>query len=633
VTGGTYVVGVTRDDGLLLSLLEDFRRATHDTGAHTLIRYTGANEPEVLDLPHPHPVNPLLGLSHVPLPGGLICVRHTPDRSGICFLAFVIHADGSDTVYTGESTGPLSAEPDGLRRYSLQYLMMSKIAWGQAMLPRSHTPDRWLLLKAFKSVVDAVEAGVPADIDPVELSDGVIRQSIARDLRALLHAENPLAPELPNTEWATLCEYAPFLGRASWDELDTVVLAKELGYSSDVGRWWTARGIGCLEQIDMPEVGECLAWLEIEQPLVAEHLRMRLDEFGAPIDEAAGTPADRWRARWRGEDPASLVVLANDITPECHGQHRSLLVGYLRNDTMQLSRSFVIELTSGPTAGVDFTSVRRAGPADGVMLFLAGEVSWSAVVLNREGVHGTGSSAISSMIDQFAGPSDDPELVAALRRVLTGRATFDSPGTPFEWLSRRVLFGLARTLETGRMQVPMPTPGPNQRPLNEMPGIEAPYDAESGRPRTSTVIDVNLIILALAHATPLVRAAFPSGWLEDVQRRAAAGDRDEALWDMLSTGVQNLRSLHWADLRVEPIAEAWSIPLDEAEWWRAEGIGPAQIMRLPDETESMLRCCYAIRGSWDRDASGRHLIARIKQLFGEDVPVLWSFLPDYGQPT
>lgn len=54
---------------------------------------------------------------------------------------------------------------------------------------------------------------------------------------------------------------------------------------------------------------------------------------------------------------------------------------------------------------------------------------------------------------------------------------------------------------------------------------------------------------------------------------------------------------------------------------------PREVLLIPQETESMIRCATVIARLSDISAAIKHLRQRLELLFGQDVPVLWSLLP------
>lgn len=557
----------------------------------------------------------------------VIYVQHRPADPGINFQAFVFWPNQEHCALFGDDSGAVESVSGGAANFPMTYLLLSRIAWGTPLLPTGHSPDNWIMRASTKDFVDEVTGSGRADGGGTYWhADENLRLGIAKRIATLRRAANPLAAVAVEgqDEWYKLHEFGSFLGRVDWSNLDTATLAIELGHDEDAATWWTSQGIGCLEQVGLPTVEQCLSVLKVKYPIVESNLWSMLGAFERAVTSHYVSPIRRMRARWQSDDPLALVHLAREVIASNAITEGPLLVGYTRTDSgrlQQVSQSTLNTATN--SIGLDFAAVPSVGPTDGVLLIGVNANGWTAHAVNRDGEHGMAKSSIDDDAYQFVTPIVDPEILAALRRTVTGHASFDTDFTPFQWTRRRIMFGVAQALE----KLPADHDAIGQiigALASVLPVPDAGADDQPGSTSIERFIDLTVLLKIPTHVQLLLTASSSANGPQD----AKPGDVDyEALWHRLSEGLAEVRRLQWEDMRVEPLAEAWAIPIREAEWWRAEGLGTRQSLLIPDETESMIRCATVIARVTDGSAATDHLRMRMESLFGDDIPVLWNLVP------
>ncbi|TXI53379.1 hypothetical protein [Mycolicibacterium mageritense] len=613
------------DERRVLGFLEQVRTEKKAHGTHAFYRVLPGNPPkmEAFTLPPAGARNPLIGLSHIAM-ATVIYVRYQPADMGINFRAFAFWPNETHAALFGDDGGAIESVPSGAENFPMMYLLLSRIAWGKPSLPIGYSPDNWILRAAMKEVVDdATSSDLPDGKEAVWRADDILRRGIAKRIAVLRRADDPVnafAVE-GQDDWTVLHRFAPFLGGIRWSDLDTASLATELGYTDDAARWWTAEGIGCLEQVDLPTVQQSLTSLKANYPVVEGNVWGMSYALERAITSDYVAPIDRLRARWHADDPLKLVHLTRKVVATNDNSQAPLLVGYTRTDTGQLQpvSRVTLEFASN-SIGLDFTGVHNVGPADGVLLIGRSADEWTAQAVNREGEHGSAASSLDDDAHQFVAPVGDPEILAALRRVATGHARFDADCTPFELARRQIMYGLARTLES------LPLDSRMIRSLAAAdPESESDANEESQPNMIESLIDIKLVSLLNAHLQPLLAASYPDD--QPVEMESSNDDLNATrLWERLTVALVGLRELRWTDMRIEPLATAWTIPMKEAKWWQAEGLGPRQALLIPEECESMMRCATVLTRAPEGSTLSSYLRGRLESLFGHDIPALWSLV-------
>lgn len=615
------------DEHWMVQFLERVRADNAEQGIHVLYRILPGSTPkwDTVTLPVQGARDPLIGLSYVPT-ATVVYARYRPAKSGVNFLAFVFWPDGSHCALIGDNSGPIQSVVDGASNFRMTYLALSRIAWDTPMLPGGHSPDNWIVRAALKDFVTEVTCSGLVDSGATYWqADENLRLGIAKRIATLRRAANPHIAVVTEgqDEWYKLHDFAPFLGRLDWSDLDSVTLATDLGYTDDAARWWTSQGIGCLELVDLPTTQQSLSALKVKYPIAEGNVWSMLGAFERAVSNHDVSPAERMRARWQADDPQALLHLTREVVANNANRRGQMLIGYARTDSGQLQQLSQVAVNyAANSIGLDLAAVPDIDQADGVLLIGVNECGWTAQAANRDGEHG---AAVSSADDnlQFVAPIADADSVAALRRTFTGHASFDVDYTPFDWLRRRIMFGVTRALEK------LPVQRDAIRPITAalatlLPSLDVDTDTQDGSASIERMLDLTLLLQTIAHAKPIVAASLPADWLDD----AESGNHDPAaLWQLIAEGLAGVRQLRWDDLGVEPLAEAWAIPTAEATWWGANGLGQRQLLMLPDETESMIRAANVIVRVSDSSAPTKHLRQRLELLFGQDVPVLWSLLP------
>lgn len=581
----------------LLDLLQRIRLSTRDQGVHALYRvFRTGREADVVPLPDPGSPDLLVGFSHVAAPF-VIYVHHVPDQSEHCFRAVVYGGDGTGDTFTAGASGPLVPDPPGPWQTTRLDLLLQRVAWGKPILLHQFSPEKWALSASLRAVADAVERG--------ELTDGgdgaleateLLRRGIAERIAVLRRAENPSRPIRVEgaDDWHRVMRFAPFVGAVEWDDLDAETLGAELGYPADTARWWTTRGMAYIAQVDVPGVQELLDTLRAAVPRIGGNMWSWAAAFENSVTPHYVSPAQRWRNRWQKDGPLALLRLVRETQSARPGAEGTLVIGYRRTDAGELIP--LTQLDIGPVyqvVGPELMSIPQMDAADGVLLIEPNACGWAAVAMNRDGEHGRGSSDLSDDAHQFLEGITEAEILSALRRILTGNARFDVMCSPVELARRAVLYGLARAFERANIGADLKT--------------------------ATTVIDLGLLGLLNRHIVPLL----------PLEGGPTIGERpDSATWEWLASSIRTVHEhISWQDVRLDALAEAWSVPLDVARWWGQEGLAGREAQCVPDETESMIRCAAALSDYADAAEIFAHVRARAQQLFGEDLPVLWNLVP------
>ncbi len=607
--------------GSFLGLLERYRAAMTAEGSGELLVRFFSDKPETVGIPYPQPGIALRGLSHVPDARLVVNVQYVAERD--TFTAIAVLPDGTGTVFIGNSDGPIVLVPDGFQRLPLMHLVMTRIACGAALpVGDGWLVPEWLLRAAVATVAEVLIEIRDGVSEVVAYADGLLRENISDRIGALRHVDDaPSGLRTVNYDWPTLYESAPFLGGLDWADVDDETFAVARGTGADAGKWWTAQGLANLELISLPDVEDSLARLKSTRPEVAGHLRRAADACAERMFAGRVPPNDRLRARWRTDNPAELTRLVRKIVADPDFTRGYALVGYRRNDgrLQQFSRvDSVVDEHGLPS--LDATGIESIGPADGVVIIAKTDAGWTASALNREHEDGVAASAEPGV--EFLAAIPEGESLAMLRRLLFGRDRVQPVCDPHEWLCRRILYGVALTLETGKIEG-------RDRPEAPSNGEQRSANLENVAEHESPMrllIDAALTAVFLEHVDPFVRALSSGPSLMAVPDEKLSGD---AHWDTYAEVMKDLRTLDWPCFRAEPLAEAWGHPLTEAQWWGAEGIAYLQARRIPEPTESLLRCAFVIGRGPSPSDSLQHLCDRTKQVFGDDVSVLWDLLPEF----
>ncbi len=607
--------------GSFVGLLESYRAVMVAEGSGEMLIRFFEDKPDTVPIPYPQPGMALRGLSHVPDAELVLNVQYIAENG--TFTAIAVLPDGTGTVFLGDSGGPIVRVPDGFQRLPLMHLVMTKIACGVAHpVGDGVSVSEWLLCSAVATVADEL-IGVSFDgaSEAVVYADNRLRDGI-RDRIAALHRSDG-APRLRTVsqDWRALNDAAPFLAGLDWADVDDETFAVARGSSADEGKWWTAQGLANLELISLPHVLDTLDKLELKHPGVGGHLRRAADAFAERLYSAGVSTNDRLRARWRADDPAALTRLVRKVVADPEFPLGLALVGYRRSDgrLQQLSRYDSVEDEDGQHS-LDQTGIEGIGPADGVVLIAKSDAGWTASVLNRE--HEAGEATSDRPGVEFLAVLPDGELLAMLRRVLFGRARVQPVCAPHEWLCRRILYGVALTLETGKVDGEERSETPSS---DEQRSANLEKLAEHESPMC-LLIDAAVTAVLIDHVDPFVRALSSGPSLKAVRDEKLG---DDAHWETIAKVMGAVRTLDWPHFRVEPLAEAWRHPMAQAQWWGAEGIAYLQMRRIPELTESLLRCALVIGRGAGPSIALQHLIDRTKQVFGDDVEVLWDLLPEF----
>ncbi|GAA4383524.1 hypothetical protein [Tsukamurella soli] len=591
--------------------------------SHVLYRIVAdkAAAAEVVLLPDPGARNPLIGLSHVPSANGVVYIQNLAGHPEPSFRAFTV-VDGGDASAFGGGEGPFDITPGALPEYPLLNLLLTRIAHGDVKVPWQHEPAVWVLRASLADMVgDVAGSGLDDAAGARWRAEQVLYDGIARRTAVLRRASVPVAEGDVEASRAAVIREVAFLAGLDWDDLDISTLASELGYSADEARWWRPRGIGCLEQIDLPEIEESLGWLGAHFPATTDLVESILRDFIDRLNEHVVPVAAQFESRWHTKDRTHLLSFVRALRQGASAEE-GILASYSRGEDGELT----LHARWQATGGVDLLAVRSTGAADGAVLVSAGgETGWTANALNRDDDHGTGQWNLADEL-QFLLPVESAETLMALRRVVQGRARYDEDCVPFEWFRRAVLADVVANLEGTAAEVPEHRRMDHEQRLGEPSLVtETRKLLRDGAGTPEMLIDIFLVWLVMKHGATLIAAAYPEA------PQLASEDLDwDSVWDKLADAIDTvIRPLQWDDLRVGPLAEHWAIPLDTAEWLRPEGIGPQQFRLLPDETESIIRCANR------SPIPLSHLRRRVEKLLGPDVPVLWdlvSAVPGLEQP-
>lgn len=595
----------------LLDFLQRVRLQSKDHGAHLLFRFHwGHRETDVVPVSEARRCEPLLGLSHV-VSRFVIYVEHLSDAPHQCFRAIALRQNGTSEAFSAGPSGPIAPDADNSSwQDSKLGLYLQRIAWGKPTLLNQYSPRNWVLATSLRRVVELVERGeLTEESGSVLKANAVLQRGIAESIAVLRRAENPSRAFRVEgaDDWYTITCFGPFLGSVAWDDLDAETLGSELGFSPDTARWLTARGIGSLTQVELPGVEDLLGELEKVAPRIASNMWSWIEVVKNSFIPHYLSPVERWRRRWKADDPLALLQIVRDSQSARGGAEGTIVIGYRRSETGRLSVLAQREVglvtdTDGrrlgaPTTGMlgpELIAVPDLVGADGVLLIDSDSDGWNAVAVNRDGEQGQACSHWAEDASQFVEEVIAPEAPAALSRILTGRARFDTMCTPFELARRGILYGLARALER--------------------PNIGA--NAEIARP----LIDLVLLGQLNKHVVPIL----PS------KGESVIGSPLEGIaWEAIGFALRGVRDhISWEDVRLEALAEAWAIPSDEARWWRQDGLAGREGQFIPDETESLIRCAQAVGEYAEAAEIFDHLRTRAQQIFGEDLPVLWSLVPE-----
>ncbi|OBB22075.1 hypothetical protein [Mycolicibacterium fortuitum] len=608
--------------GSFVGLLERYRAAMVSEGSGELLVRFFEDKPDTVPIPYPQPGMALRGLSHVPDAELVLNVQYIAETGALTAIA--VSPDGTGTVFLGNSDEPIVRVPEGFRRLPLMHLVMTKIACGAA-LPAGDDAVvwEWLLCSAVTTVADEL-SNVSFDnaSEAVVCADDRLRAGI-RDRIAALKPMDGVPSQLHpvSYDWPALNEWASFLGAVDWTDVDDETFAVARGSSADDGKWWTAQGLANLELMSLPHVQDSLDRLESRHPGVGGHLRRAADAYAERVHSVSVSNNDRLRVRWRADDPTVLTRFVRKVVADTEFPLGLALVGYRRRKgrLQQLCRFDSLE-DEGGQHSLDPTSIESIGPADGVVLIARSDAGWTASVLNRE--HESGEATSDRPGVEFLAALPEGELLAMLRRVLFGRARVHPVGAPHEWLCRRVLYGVALTLETGKVDGQHGSEAPSSDE-QRLANLEKVAKHESPM---CLLIDAALTAVIIEHVDPFVRALSSGPSLKAVRDEKLS---DDAHWQTIAEVMEVVRDLDWSHVNVDPLAEAWGQPVAEARWWGAEGIAYRQARRIPEPTESLLRCAFVIGRGAGPSIAMQHLIDRTKQVFGGDVAVLWDLLPEF----
>lgn len=593
----------------LLDFLQRIRLQTRDRGTHVLYRLFVHRDMDAVPLSDDGSRDPLLGLSHVAA-RFVVYVRHVPDQSDHCFRAIALGRNGTGAAFSAGSTGPIVPDVEvSSWEASKLGLYLQRIAWGRPRPWQKYSPEKWVLTASLQGVVDAVERGeLTEGKGAVWEANAILQRGIAERIAMLRRAESPSRTIRVEgaDDWHTITHFGPFLGAVDWDDLDAETFGIELGYSADTAHWWTARGIGHLAQVESPGAQESLDRLDAVAPQIGSNMWSWTAVVENSVTPHYVSPVERGRRNWKADDPRALLQVVRDTQSARGGTPGTVVIGYRRSETGRLDIIAELEVDSvtgkeghvriGPATemlGPELIAVPELGGADGVLLIDSHVHGWNAVAVNREGEQGQASSDWTDDANQFTEEVVGAEITAALRRILTGHARFDVMCSPIELARRRILYELARAMERANIGA----------------------DAEI----VKAVIDLGLLGQLDKHIVPLLP-------LEGESK--AEWDPDGPTWETINSALRGIRDrISWEDVRLEALAEAWSVPLDEARWWRQEGLAGREAQCIPDETESMIRCATAVGGYTDAVEILEHIRMRAQEVFGEDLPVLWSLVP------
>ncbi|MDH6194434.1 hypothetical protein M2272_001063 [Mycobacterium frederiksbergense] len=606
----------------LVGLLQRQRAVIAAEGAGELLIRFFDDKPETIPIPYPHPGIALRGMSHVPDAGLVLSIQCDVDRD--TFTAIAALPDGTGTVFMGDIDGPVMRVANGFQRLPLMHLVMTKISCGTAIpVGETMSVSDWLLCSAVTTVAEElVDVRFDDTVDGPLLADSLLRERISDRIVAIECVDGaPMRLRSVRQDWPALYESAPLLAGLDWADVDDERFAAARGASVDQGKWWTAQGLASLELISLPHVEDNLARLELQHPGVAAHLRRAADAFAERINDAMVPARDRLRARWRADDPMALTRFVRKVVAETDFPFGQALVGYRRRGG-QLQQVIRIDsvMDEHGLHALDPTGIDSVSPADGVVMIAKTNAGWTASALNREQEHGIAASNAVGI--EFLAPISEGQSLAMMRRVLAGRAPVQPVCAPHEWLCRRILYGVALTLETGKVdgEKQSETPSNEERRLATLGQLA---DHESPM---SLLIDAVLTVVFIEHVDTFVSAMRSGPSLTAVRDDTLS---DDERWETFSTLMKLVRELDWSHLRVEALAEAWRQPLTQAQWWGAEGIAYLQARRMPEPTESLLRCAFVIGRGQGAAVAFEHLIARTRQVFGDDMAVLWDLLPDF----
>lgn len=597
----------------LMKLLEAQRELTLAQGGGELLIRFFDDKPETIVIPYPNPGLALAGMSHVIGAGMVLRIEHHPDVGDGRFTAIAAFPDGSGVVVMGANEGPLTWMSESFIRIPLMHLVMTKIAHGRA-IPAGYVPTitDWLLRTSLAEV--AHELSADSGAVTLERADAALRECLSTRILVLRNASSStIRPRAVESDWQSLFDAADFVGTLTWDALDDEQFALAQGVDGDRGKWWSALGIVTLALFNTPQGEDSLTRLDAQAPAVAFSVRESLDAYAARIEASKAPDTGCWSV----DHPEQLVRLVRKTLSDRQFAFGISILGYRRYG-IKLRQTVRLDSVADDTGehSLPLMDLDSAGDSDGVMLVVNLRDRWQASVLNRANEHATFTS--ESGLD--AVPLPEGELLARLRRLLTGQAQADPACTPYDWLCRRILYGLALTLESGKVDGEIPAEHETE-PLPDADTLKL-ADPNSAR---ADAIDLILCALISRHLRPFYEA------LRSRPVLTALPDEVPSLEDhlqLIADTFVTLRSLQWSQFDPEPLANAWNVGLEDARWWRSDGLAYVQTFRMPDITESLMRCAFVIGRTSDPSALMEHLLDRTKQLFGDDVPVLWSMVPD-----
>lgn len=605
----------------VVQLLEGLRAVTTAEGGGELLLRFFDDELETITLPKPDERLGLIGMSHVPAAAMVISIQHRVGPDGGQFLATAVRRDGAAMVFVGRATEPISIVTNGFEAQPLMHLLMTKVACGRPAAPDDGpSPYEWLSRLSLSHVAAEIDTVSPPDDDEGAAAADDLLRAYLTVLIGHLEQSSTEGPKVsgPSPAWPDLLGYATWLGALDWTDVDAEAFGVARGYGPEQGAWWTAKGLAGLELITHPSIEETLVALVSRRPFIASRLQSALMTLHHRVVKSTPSQDDQLRSRWRFDTPEALLRLVWRINADPDFAEGLALVGYRRDGGLLkiVKRIDGSEDASG-TLTLDLLQVPDVGRSDGVVMLWKSGDTWGAHALNQEGEQGVADSA--SREYAFLDPVDDFERLITLRRLLTGMPQTMSDVSPYDWVCRRVLYGVARSLETGRPDV-----DPDKRARAE-PSAVPPTGAVDAERTLVELVDAMLFLSFHRHFDVLVRAIGTPSHLRSIATETVSQDRS---WTIFAEVVALVDQLQWADFDGEQLAEGWAEPIDEARWWGTSVLVHRQVIRIPDATESLMRCAFVLERIPGGSAAYERLMGRITHVFGDDIPVAWDLLPE-----
>ncbi|SEC16433.1 hypothetical protein SAMN04488550_1413 [Gordonia malaquae] len=594
-------------------------RGIDDPNHHLARFHPVQGRTETLTLPEPHGFNPLIGLGYRP---GFDCVvyqQHLPGPGGLSVRAFIVCSDGSNAVCFVTEDEPIELSDGGLDSFPELRMVLEKLMFGRVLVSADHSPLAWLVQASVAAVTGATaSSGVDDGEDARWLIDQFMFREVAQRLSAIRAARNPMSTLMPvQRVRESILDALGVLDGLQWSDLDAVTLAPAMQIPSDDAWWWGAQGLVELEYVSMPRMADAVTFLTDKYPQALEALTTTLADFDARVDAGAARQlagVRQMQGYIRHQFAAALV----------DGHPGSVVYGYQNEadgTAHVIARHPVPD--SADRTGPDFTQVPDLYGADGVLWitqYPSQGMNWWAGFLERDGHSGITSGAADQGAE-FGYLLDDPALLAAMRRVLTGEAVREQDRVGvIEWVGRCALFDLVDDIEQGRARETLLAALDDAvagDPVEPAAGDRKAFDDDMLQRFTDLSIDVLFaqkvadVLLALANL------------IEDLPEPTDDPLELNVWWEEVAELIDALiDEASWTDYPIDDLSVLWNVPVVEARWWGQEGLAYLQSLHLADANESMLRLAMPV------PAATPQMLRRWRQVFARVCPVQDDFIAE-----